>query len=68
MSTGGRKITYIQCQECGQTYEIPYEVEIDKLYVIADCPNCGISKGLNLGDKKEDLYYFYNESLDPRYY
>lgn len=68
MITGGKKTTYIQCQECGQIYEVPYEVEIDKLYVIADCPDCGIAKGLNLGNEKEDQYYFYNVNLDPRCY
>ena len=68
MFTAGEKITHIQCQECGQIYEVPYAVEIDKLYVIADCPNCGMAKGLNLGNEKEDLYYFYNINLDPRCY
>ena len=69
MSTdGNNRITYIQCQDCGRIYEIPYEVEVDKLYVFANCPNCGIAKGLNLGDKEEDRYLYYNVVMDTRYY
>ena len=68
MFTGGKKITYIQCQDCGEIYEVSYEVEIDKLYIIANCPNCGIAKGLNLGGNKEDKYYFYDVVMDGRYY
>ena len=68
MSTEGNNITYIQCQECGQIYEVPYTVEIDELYVVAACPSCGIAKGLNLGNKKEDVYIYYDHTKDPRWY
>ena len=69
MSTDGKNnFTRIQCQTCGQIYDVPYEVSIDKLYVMADCPECGIAIGLNLGNEEEDTYYFYNANLDPRYY
>lgn len=63
-----KKNTFIQCQTCGKIYQIPYEIEIDKLYITAKCPGCGDTTGLNLGDKKEDIYEFYNVNLDPRYY
>lgn len=69
MSSDGKKnITYIQCQTCGKIYKIPCTVQVDKLYVKANCPNCGVVTGLNLGGEKEDLYYFLNENLDYRYY
>ena len=69
MDTDGRKqTTWVQCQMCGEIYQIPYEVDIDKLYVMSYCPNCGITKGINLGDKEEDKYYFYNVVLDNKYY
>ena len=67
-SEGKRKITYIQCQTCGEIYKIPRKVEIDTLYVDTHCPNCGVTTGLNLGDKEEDLYFYYNANLDYRYY
>jgi len=68
VDSDGKKFTYIQCQTCGEVYKIAQTVEIDRLYVEANCPNCGVTTGLNLGDKKEDLYYYLNENLDWRYY
>ena len=63
-----KQITFLQCQECGVVYTFPHIVAIDKLYVQADCPNCGVTTALNLGNKEEDLYWYYNESVDSRYY
>lgn len=60
--------TFIQCQTCGKIYQIPCRVEIDKLYVTTDCPHCGEVTGLNLGDKEEDVYFYYNVNLDCRHY
>ena len=68
MDSERTKITYIQCQTCGEIYKVPYKVEIDKLYVNAECPNCDATTGLNLGDRQEDLYWYYNENFDSRYY
>lgn len=69
MDSGRKKQnTFVQCQTCGEIYQIPYEVEIDKLYIEADCPKCGHQTGLNLGDKEEDIYFYYNVNLDNRYY
>ena len=68
MDSGGKKITYIQCQTCGEIYRIPWAIGIDELYAEANCPNCGITIGLNLGDKEEDLYLYWNENFDYRYY
>ena len=63
-----KKVTYIQCQTCGEIYKISYSVRIDELYVQTHCPNCGLATGLNLGDKEEDLYFYLNENFDYRYY
>lgn len=65
---GKKEFTYIQCQTCGEIYQIQRTVPIDKLYVVAECPVCGEVKGLNLGEDKEDIYYFYNTNLDYRHY
>ena len=63
-----RKKCYIQCQVCGKIFQAQ-QVPIDTLYVHTYCPRCDkATTGLNLGDKKEDQYYFYNVVLDERYY
>ena len=67
-SEGKNNCTYIQCQECGEIHRIQQRVEIDKLYVITECPHCGASTGLNLGNKQEDVYYYYNANFDSRYF
>lgn len=68
MDSERKKITYIQCQTCGDIYSVKHKVAVDVLYVNAHCPNCGITTGLNLGDSKEDLYFYWNENFDRRYY
>lgn len=69
MDMEGKNIkTWVQCQTCGKIYQIPCAVSIEKLYVLANCPTCGVTTGLNLGEKKEDLYYFMDINMDSRYY
>lgn len=69
MNTEGKKIkTWVQCTGCGKIYQIPQRVSIEKLYIITNCSTCGITKVLNLGEQKEDIYYFYDVNTDPRYY
>lgn len=65
---GKRQGNWIQCQSCGEIYRIPYTIEVSKLYVETQCPVCKSDMGLNIGTKKDDLYYFYNTNLDNRYY
>lgn len=60
--------TWIQCTSCGKIYFIEEAVPIDKLYVTSICSRCGHHKGLNCGDKKEDVYLYYDPVLDERYY
>lgn len=60
---------YIQCQNCGEIFQIDQAVPIDKIYVQVYCHKCDDSVcGLNLGDNEDDKYYFYDMTLDPRYY
>ena len=60
--------SYIQCLSCGDIYIIGRKVPTSTSVVKSECPRCGWHKGLNCGDKKEDIYYFYDLSLDSRYY
>lgn len=64
----GKDRTWIQCQSCGCVYLINKKVSIEKSIVNSVCPECGGHVGLNCGDNKEDLYYFYDPVLDGRYY
>lgn len=59
---------YIQCLNCGKIYIIGRKVPIGVSIVKSECPKCGWSKGLNCGDKEEDIYYFYDPVMDERYY
>ena len=69
MCLDGKNIfTWMQCQTCGAIYQVRQEIPIDKMYVGADCPHCGVTTGLNLGDKEEDKYLYYNVVMDERYY
>lgn len=69
MNIDGKKTkTWLQCTGCGRIYQIPQEVSIEKLYIMTNCPTCGITKALNLGEQKEDIYYFYDVNMDNRYY
>ena len=68
MGSGRKKHTYVQCQICGKVFQVPYTIEIDKLYIETKCSNCGETTVLNLGENEEDYYEFYNVNVDPRYY
>lgn len=59
---------YMQCQYCGNIYYLDQEVSVDKLIIDSECPKCGYTRALNCGDRKEDIYLYMNESIDPRYY
>ena len=67
-NAGNRKCTYVQCQTCGKIFQVPYQVDIDKLYITAECSNCGEATGLNLGGNEEEVYELYNVNVDPRLY
>lgn len=63
-----KKCCHIQCQTCGIIYTVQRNISFEEMYVKANCPNCGIVTGLNLGDNEDDVYVFMNENVDPRYY
>jgi ribosomal protein L33 len=61
--------SYIQCCECGHIYWIDKEISIDKIYIKSYCSKCNkITKGLNCGEKEEDIYMYYDCVKDSRYY
>ena len=68
MSVGKQEGTWIQCANCGKIYYIYRKVPIDKLYITSECARCGYDRGLNLGDKEENIYCYYDPNLDERYY
>ena len=68
MSAGRDKGCWVQCTQCGHIYWTEEDVPIEKLYVASGCARCGHGRGLNCGDKKEDVYSYYNPNLDERYY
>lgn len=63
-----KKCCHIQCQVCGMIYTAQRNIPFEEMYVKANCPNCGIVTGLNLGDNEDDVYVYMNENIDPRYY
>lgn len=63
-----KKCCHIQCQICGIIYTVQRNIPIEKMYVKVNCPNCGIVTGLNLGDNEDDVYVYYDNTKDPRFY
>jgi len=61
-------VSYVQCLCCGNIYTIERNIPIDVLVVRSECPKCKHKKGLNCGDKEEDVYLYYDAVLDERYY
>ena len=60
--------SYIQCLNCGNIYMMERKVPISVSIVKSECPRCHHGKGLNCGDTTDDIYYFYDNTLDERYY
>lgn len=68
MKSKGKQSTWVQCQSCGNIYQIADKVLIEKSIIQSVCPRCGENIGLNCGDKEEDIYIYMNPNLDERYY
>ena len=69
MNTDGKKKgNWLQCQECGTVYLFPHKIQVEEIFIKANCPMCGMTTGLNLGDKEEDVYLYMNENLDNRFF
>lgn len=60
--------SYVQCLNCGKIYIIERNISIDISIVKSECPRCHYGRGLNCGNDKDEIYYFYDSSLDERYY
>lgn len=68
MLNDGKDRTYVQCQYCGHIYQIEIKISIEDSIIQSECPKCGDMVGLNLGDKEEDIYLYYNNVMDSRWY
>ena len=68
MNTRKEDCSYIQCLNCGSVYIVERKIPISVSVVKSKCPRCSWNKGLNCGDKEEDIYYFYDPVMDERYY
>ena len=60
--------TYVQCQHCGEVYKIPQKLSAETLIVKAECPTCNGTLALNCGEEYDDIYLYYNNALDERFY
>ena len=60
--------TYLQCCHCGEIYTVERKMSIEKLYINSYCPNCEHEKAINLGSDPNDIYLFYDVTLDERYF
>lgn len=56
--------TWIQCQHCGYIYAVPYNISVEALFIKVRCPKCYHNKGLNCGDKREDIWMYANPNVD----
>ena len=68
VDTGKGKGCWVQCCQCGNIYYIQEPVPIDRLYVPSECTRCGHERGLNCGNNKNDIYMYYDQVLDERFY
>ncbi len=59
---------YVQCRYCGNIYYLEQDVSIDEFIIDAECPECGYEKALNCGENRDDIYYYMDTTLDPRFY
>lgn len=66
---GARKEkSFVQCLNCGHMHIVERQIPISVSVVKSECPKCDWPKGLNCGNKEEDVYYFYDPGLDERYF
>lgn len=61
-------ITFLQCRKCGKIYSVERKFNTEDYIVENVCLRCGHDKALNLGEKEEDIYLYYDNSLDERQY
>lgn len=63
---------YYQCTECGHIHRAQVDKVIDlddDLYCATYCPKCKeITKQLWVGEDKDEISYYYDVTMDRRYY
>lgn len=63
---------YYQCLECGRVHRANTEKVIDlgdDTYYETLCPNCrGVTKHLWVGADEDDIYMYYDVTLDETYF
>lgn len=60
--------SYVQCLNCGHIYITERKIPISVSVVKCECPKCHYVKGINCGDKEDDVSIFYDPYLDKRYF
>ena len=68
---GEKQKSRYQCMNCGHLHwiEDPPEINDDELYTETKCKKCQrITNHLWVGDTPEDLYLYYDVTLDSKYY
>jgi hypothetical protein len=68
MGTEKEVYGYVQCLRCGYIYIVQRKIPTNVSVVKSCCPRCQWNKGLNCGDQLDDIYEFYDVTLDGRYY
>lgn len=62
---------YIQCTRCGIISELDKynkRIPIEQTYLCSYCNECQrVSKHINLGDIKDDIYLYADINIDQRY-
>ena len=70
MSAGGQG-EWLQCVKCGHMHKVDttkYNIE-DDIYIRMRCTKCHeFAAHLLCGEQYEDIYLYYDSTLDKRYY
>jgi hypothetical protein len=60
---------YYQCRSCGFIHKEKIKFNINDLYIDMICPKCKKKiPHLWVGEKPEDIYLYFDNTLDPRYF
>ena len=62
------KQVFLQCTDCGKIYRAIRNASVEQLYINNECPSCGHYRAINLGPNQDDIYLYYDVSLDERYF
>lgn len=68
-----KNVVWVQCARCGKTHRvenIEASISEDDLYTkLIFCPKCrDETKHLWCGENQEDIYIYYDVTLDSKYY